>query len=70
MAVEIGRLSSFGFGSETTAGTAGTVDTWLPLESGNLTPKTEIIKDESGFGNIASPADGHMAKVWNEFSGK
>ena len=70
MAKEIGRLHSFAIGTETTAGTAGTIDAWIPLESGNLKPVVEVIKDESGFGNIASPADAHMAKVSSEFSAK
>lgn len=70
MAKEIGRLHSFAIGTETTAGTAGTIDAWIPLESGNLKPVVEIIKDESRFGNIASPADAHMAKVSSEFSAK
>ena len=70
MAKEIGRLHSFAIGTETTAGTAGTIDAWIPLESGNLKPIVEIIKDESGFGNIASPADAHMAKVSSEFAAK
>lgn len=70
MAKEIGRLHSFAIGTETTAGTAGTIDAWIPLESGNLKPIVEVIKDESGFGNIASPADAHMAKVSSEFAAK
>jgi len=70
MAKEIGRLHSFAIGTETTAGTAGTIDAWIPLESGNLKPVVEIIKDESGYANIANPGDAHMAKVASEFSAK
>lgn len=70
MAKEIGRLNSFALGSETTAGTAGTIDTWIPVESANLKPMVEIVKDESGFNTIAAPADAHMAKVWSEFQAK
>lgn len=67
---EIGRLHSFAIGTETTAGTAGAIDTWIPLESGNLKPMAGIVKDESGFGTITSENDAHMAKVWSEFTGK
>ena len=70
MAKEIGRLNAFALGSETTAGTAGTIDTWIPVESANLKPMVEIVKDESGFNTIAAPADAHMAKVWSEFQAK
>lgn len=70
MAKEIGRLSSFALGIEATPGTAGTIDTWIPLESANLKPVTEVIKDESGIGNIVSPMDAHVTKKMSEFDAK
>lgn len=70
MAIEIGRKHSLALGIETTAGTAGAIDVWLPLEESKVTPKTEIVKDESGFGTISAGADGHVVKKWAEVTGK
>lgn len=70
MSKEIGRLHSFAIGTETTAGTAGTIDAWVPLETGDLKPMATIVKDNSGYGTITSDNDAHMAKVWSEFTGK
>lgn len=70
MAKEIGRLHSFGIGTESPAGTAGTIDAWIPLESGDLAPKAEVIKDVSGIGVIAENMDAHISKVWSEFTAK
>lgn len=70
MTAEIGRLHSFAIGTETTPGTAGTIKAWIPVETGNLKPVVETAKDESGFANIASPADAHVTKVSSEFSAK
>jgi hypothetical protein len=70
MAKEIGRLHSFALGTESTAGTAGTIDAWIPLESGNLTPMTQVIKDESGIGRIESMSDAHVAQLSSEFTAK
>ena len=47
MAKEIGRLHSFAIGMEATAGTAGAIDSWIPLESGTLKPMTNVEKDPS-----------------------
>lgn len=70
MAKEIGRLNSFALGKETTAGTPVAVTAWIPFESANLKPITEVIKDESGFGVISSPADAHVTKQSSEFTAK
>lgn len=32
MAIEVGRKHSFALGIEATSGTAGAIDTWIPLE--------------------------------------
>lgn len=70
MAKEIGRLNSFALAKETTPGTPVAVTAWIPFESANLKPITEVIKDESGFGNINTPADAHVVKQSSEFSAK
>lgn len=70
MAIEIGRKHSFALGIESTPGTAGAIDAWIPLEEGVLTPKTEVVIDESGFGTISAGADAHVTKTWSEFTGK
>lgn len=70
MAIEIGRKHSLALGIETTAGTAGAIDVWIPLEEVKITPKTEIVTDESGFGTISAGADGHVVKKWAEVTGK
>lgn len=70
MAKEIGRKHSIALGIETTPGTAGAIDVWLPLEEAQFTPKTEVVTDESGFGTISAGADGHVVKKWAEFKGK
>lgn len=70
MAIEIGRKHSFALGIETTAGTAGAIDSWIPLEEGVLTPKTDPIIDESGFGTISAGNDAYVTKTWSEFTGK
>ena len=48
----------------------GAIDAWIPLEEGTLTPKTEIVTDESGFGVISAGADHHVTKTWSETTGK
>lgn len=70
MAKEIGRLNSFALGKETTAGTPVAPTVWIPCESVNLKPVTDVIKDESGFGRIESGADAHVAKTSSEFMAK
>lgn len=70
MAKEIGRLNSFALAIEATPGTAGTTKVWIPCESANLKPVVELVKDESGFGTIAAPADAHVSKKTSEFSAK
>lgn len=70
MTIEIGRKHSFALGIESTPGTAGAIDAWIPLEEGVITPKTDPIIDESGFGTISAGADAHVTKTWSEFTGK
>lgn len=70
MAIEIGRKHSLALWIESTPGTAGAIDVWLPLEELKITPKTEVITDESGFGTISAGADGHVTKKWAEVAGK
>lgn len=70
MAKEIGRKHSIALGIESTPGTAGAIDVWLPLEEAQFTPKTETVIDESGFGTISAGADGHVVKKWAEFKGR
>lgn len=70
MAKEIGRLNSFALGKETTAGIPVAPTVWIPCESANLKPVTDVIKDESGFGRIESPADAHVGKTTSEFMAK
>jgi len=70
MAIETGRRHSFALGIESTSGTAGAIDTWIPLEEWVLTPKTDPIIDESGFSTISAGADAHVTKTWSEFIGK
>jgi len=70
MAIEIGRKHSFALGVEATSGTAGAIGAWIPLEEGVLTPKTDPLIDESGFGTISAGADAHVTKTWSEFTGK
>jgi hypothetical protein len=68
MVREIGRLQSFGLGIEATAGTAVTPTIWIPVESGNVKPITENVKDESGIGVIDSIHDAHIVKKMSETS--
>lgn len=35
-----------------------------------VTPKTELVTDESGFGTISAGADAHVTKKWAEITGK
>lgn len=70
MAKEIGRKHSIAIGTETTAGTLGTIDAWIPLEDSDLKPVTKIVKDSSGYGTITSDNDAHVAQTWAEFTGK
>lgn len=70
MSKEIGRKHSIAIGTETTPGTLGTIDTWIPLEDSDLKPITKIAKDESGFGTITSENDAHVVGYSAELNGK
>lgn len=70
MAKEIGRLRTLGLGAEATAGTADTIDIWLPLEDGGLKPKSDQVTDQSNIGNIVSDSDAHIVKLYCELEGK
>lgn len=68
MAREIGRLEAYGIGIESTAGTAGAVDVWIPIESGKLRSVVETVKDVSGRGVIDGMIDANTTKRMAEFT--
>ncbi len=70
MAKEIGRLHSFWVWIEAIAGTPASIDTWIPLEEGNLKPIIEIVKDESAIWVIEWASDSHVTKTSSEFTAK
>jgi len=70
MAREIGRLSSFALGIEATAGTAGTLDAYIPFTEASLDHVVSNTKDESGRGRIEGLSDAHIVEQSSEFSAK
>lgn len=68
MAKEIGRLNSFALGIESTPGTAGTLDAYIPYESANLTPKTTLIENASALGVIDAVSGKNVSQTYSEFS--
>lgn len=68
MSKQIWRLNSFGIGIEWTPWVAGTIDTWIPLEEGNLKPIAENEKEESGFWVIDAISDQFVVRKMSEFT--
>jgi len=68
MAYEIGRLNSFGLGKESIPGTAVSPTVWIPVETGNLKPVVEQVKDTSGLGTIVENSNNFIQKQMSEFT--
>lgn len=62
----IGRRQSFGIGIESTPGTPGTLDAYVPFEAAKLRPMTENEKDPSGLGTINGISDAYAVRKFSE----
>lgn len=68
MVKEVGRLSSFGIGIETTSGTPVSATHWIPTDEFSMKPIVEKTTDDNAFGVIDEVAGSAIAKETTEIS--
>ncbi len=68
MAKEIGRLSSFGIGIESTPGTAVAPTNWIPTEEFSIKPIVEKANDTNALGIIDEISGSAIVKETTEIT--
>lgn len=64
--IEIGRIKQYLIGKETSFGTKASTFFALPRAEGNLNPRSEFAKDESGIGQIENVTKSRIMHKWTE----